>query len=245
MEDEFLEKFLDMKKTAKILGKLILGLIGLLLILSIILKLSFNEDIPQGISGPAADKIAFKVLKAIHHKEFTQASEIHWKFADHIYEWKLQQGAVDVYWDDYKVNLVTAYPQISYAWKDGKKLTDKAFQEAIDHALFKFNNDSFWIIAPHKIFDPGVKRQLIEIDRKQQLLVTYSSGGSTPGDSYLWELNDKGLPIAFKMWVNIIPLDGVRATWTDWEMTDGGFPLPKKRSLYGIDIPISEVNVIK
>jgi len=39
------------------------------------------------------------------------------------------------------------------------------------------------------------------------------------------------------MWVSIIPQDGIRTTWYDLEMTDGGFPLSRKRNFYGIEIP--------
>ena len=234
-----------MKKIFKLLLKLFLGLIGLLFILFIVLKISFSEDIPSGITGQPADELALKVLKAINHKEFTQASELHWTFAGrNRYEWKLQQDLVDVYWDDYRVSLQTKYPKISFAWKGDEKLKGEAFDNAVATAQANFNNDSFWMIAPHKLFDPGVTRQVIQQDGKQQLLVTYTNGGSTPGDSYLWELDENNQPVAFKMWVSIIPLDGIRATWDDWEMTDCGFPLSRKRNFYGIEIPITDVKVI-
>ncbi len=235
-----------MKKILKLLLKLFLGLIGLLFIVFIILKITFSEDIPKGTTGKPADELAMKVLKAINHKQFTQAKELHWTFAGmNRYEWKLQQDLVDVYWDDYRVSLHTKYPKISFAWKGDEKLKDEAFDQAVATAQDRFNNDSFWLIAPHKLFDPGVQRQVIDQDGKQHLLVTYENGGSTPGDSYLWELDENYKPIAFKMWVSIIPLDGIKATWENWTITDGGFPLPRKRDFYGIEIPITDVKVIK
>lgn len=234
-----------MKKILRFLLKSTAIIIGLLLITAIVLKLTFNEDIPQGTSGKPADDLALKVLDAINHKEYTQAQEIHWTFRGvNTYKWKLQQNMVDVYWDDYRVSYQTQYPQISFAFKNGKRIEGEEKQKAIEYASANFNNDSFWVVAPHKIFDAGTKRQVVEEDGKQKLLVTYTSGGSTPGDSYLWELDDNYRPIGFKMWVNIIPLDGLEAKWSNWEMTAGGFPLSRKRTLYGLEIPVTDLKVI-
>jgi hypothetical protein len=47
-------------------------------------------------------------------------------------------------------------------------------------------------------------------------MVSYSSGGVTPGDSYLWILDENNRPVAWKMWVKIIPIGGVRSSWADW-----------------------------
>ncbi len=234
-----------MKKLLRFLLKSIAIIIGLLFITAIVLKLTFNEDIPQGISGKPADDLALKVLDAINHKEYTQVQEIHWTFRGvNTYKWKLQQNMVDVYWDDYRVSYQTQYPQISFAFKNGKRIEEEEKQKAIEYAATNFNNDSFWVVAPHKIFDPGTTRQVINDKGKQKLLVTYNSGGTTPGDSYLWELDENYRPIGFKMWVKIIPLDGLEAKWSNWEMTAGGFPLSRKRTLYGLEIPVTDLKVI-
>ena len=235
-----------MKKLGKILLKFVLGLLAVLLIGFIVLKIIFNEDIPQGEKGAKADELGYAILDAIHHKEFTEVKEIHFTFRGvNRYVWKVQQNAVDVFWDDYKVAYVTQYPQISFAWKGDKKLQGKELEDAITYAGINFNNDSFWLIAPHKIMDIGTERELIEEDGKKKLLVRYKSGGTTPGDVYLWEVDKNNKPVSFKMWVSIIPLDGIKAEWNDWIMTSGGFPIAGSRSIYGIEIPVTDVKVVK
>ena len=55
-----------------------------------------------------------------------------------------------------------------------------------------FCNDSFWMIAPFKAFDEGVTRTIVmSKEGNQNLLVSYASGGVTPGDSYLWILDKR------------------------------------------------------
>ncbi|MEO9501339.1 MAG: hypothetical protein ABJN73_13140 [Nonlabens ulvanivorans] len=235
-----------MKKIGRILLKIVLGILALLLVVFIVLKIVFNDDVPQGEKGAAADELGYAILESINNKDFTQVKEIHWTFRGvNKYVWKVQQNAVDVYWEDYKVAYATQYPQISFAWKGDQKLSGKELEDAIAYASKNFNNDSFWVVAPYKIFDIGTERELIEEDGKRKLLVRYKSGGSTPGDVYLWEVDENNVPIAFKMWVSIIPFDGIEAKWSDWKMTDGGFPLPTTRSLYGIEIPVTDVKVMK
>ncbi|MDP5100525.1 MAG: hypothetical protein NWQ09_04295 [Nonlabens sp.] len=234
-----------MKRFLKILGKSLLFLLGFLLLAGIVLKIVFSEDVPQGTTGPKADELAYNILDAINNKEFTQVQEIHWTFAGkNRYRWKVQQNLVDVYWDDYRVAYQTYFPNISFAFKGSQRLEGEERDKAIAYAQKNFNNDSFWVVAPHKIFDAGTTRKLVVEDGKEQLLVTYNSGGTTPGDSYLWEVDENFKPVAFKMWTSIIPLDGVRATWSDWKMTSGGFPLAGSHSLYGIKIPVTEVSVV-
>ena len=105
-----------------------------------------------------------------------------------------------------------------------------------------FNNDSFWLVAPYKVFDKGTQRRLVTLENnKKALLVTYTSGGSTPGDSYLWLLNDSGKPKSFKIWTSILPIDGLEATWTDWTTTESGAQLPSFHKLLIIGLEITDI----
>ena len=44
----------------------------------------------------------------------------------------------------------------------------------------------------------------------------YTSGGLTPGDAYLWQLGEDGLPSAWRMWTSNLPRGGMRASWESW-----------------------------
>ena len=50
-------------------------------------------------------------------------------------------------------------------------------------------------------FEPGICRSIVTIDGKEALKVHYTIGGTTPGDSYIWMLDDQYMPTSYKMYV--------------------------------------------
>lgn len=226
-----------MKKFFKFLGILLVVLI----VAGTIFYFVKNEKLPQGKQGVKAEALATKMFNAINHKAFETTEIIEWDFRNaHFYKWYKQKNIVEVSWDENKVILNTKEPKKSEVFVDNTKVNNK---ELIKTAENYFNNDSFWLIAPYKIFDAGTKRSIVNYENKQALMITYTSGGSTPGDSYLWFLDDNYMPTSFKMWTNVIPIGGVSATWTNFKNTNSGIKLPTKHtlSLFGLEIPINNV----
>ncbi len=105
-----------------------------------------------------------------------------------------------------------------------------------------FNNDMYWLIAPFKTFDEGVTREVLDYKGEKRLLVTYSSGGSTPGDSYLWKLSEDGTPESYKMWTQIIPIGGVEFSWESYYTLGNGIKVAHFHDGPGpLDITVSDV----
>ena len=229
-----------MKKFFKILGSIFFVLIAT----GAIFCLFKNEPLPKGEQGKEADALATKMLNALNYEAYENTEKIEWNFRnDHFYKWNKQENVVAISWANYKVILHTNNPKKTEAFIDDKKVENT---EIIKKATDFYNNDSFWLVAPYKVFDTGTERRIVKHEGKDALLITYTSGGSTPGDSYLWILNENHLPTSFKMWTNIIPIGGLSATWSDWKNTESGIKLPTKHrlSLFGLEISMGNVEAV-
>ncbi|MBL4643601.1 MAG: hypothetical protein JKY44_08430 [Flavobacteriaceae bacterium] len=226
-----------MKKVLKVLGIFV----AILAIVIAIFYYKNNESLPIGVQGKEADNLATKMLTALNYDAYKNTESFEWSFRDnHHYKWNKSENKVTVSWDNNEVLLDTKNPSKSVIVKSEENSTAAAL---IKTATDYFNNDSFWLVAPFKVFDTGVERSIVKHQGKEALLVTYTSGGSTPGDSYLWILDDRGLPKSYKMWVDIIPIGGAEATWNTWTTTSTGVLLPTKHAigLFGVELNMGDV----
>ena len=239
-----------MKKPKKTL-KIVTGIIIFLTLPSLLffgfIFFKYNEDLPTGIQGEKADALAYKMLDALDYEAYNETNYIEWTFKKrHHYNWDKANNICDVFWKDYKVTLNLNNLSKSKAFVHSFKTESSIAQPLINKAIKYFNNDSFWLVAPYKVFDKGVERRLVKTaTNKDALLVTFTSGGSTPGDSFLWLLDDNGKPIAFKMWTSILPIDGLKATWSNWTTTESGAQLPTFHKLLVLGLEIDDVKGTK
>ncbi|MFV9550896.1 hypothetical protein [Algibacter sp. PT7-4] len=237
-------------KPKKIL-KIIAGIIIFLTLPSALffgyLYFKYNEGLPTGIQGQQADALAHKMLNALDHQAYKTTNYIEWTFKKrHHYEWDKANNICTVFWKQNKVVLDFNNPKNHKAYIHSFKTESEMAQELITKAIRYFHNDSFWLVAPYKVFDTGVKRQLIKTkNNNEALLVTYTSGGSTPGDSYLWILDNSGKPIAFKMWTSILPINGLEASWNHWTVTQTGVQLPTFHKLLFLGLEINDIKTSK
>ena len=219
-----------MKKLLKIIGLII----TIIILATALYCFAINESLPKGIYGKEADELAEKMMSAIDKKAFDNTEILKWSFRDkHHYEWKKQEGLVNVSWD----SILVTVNLNDYSKSIG------ASPKLIETAIKFFNNDSFWLIAPYKVFEDGIERSIVKVDGKDALLIKYTSGGTTPGDSYLWILDENYAPVSFKMWTQIIPIGGVSATWNNLITADSGIKLPTSHtlSIFGYKINMGEV----
>ncbi|MDB4292491.1 hypothetical protein N9954_03735 [Maribacter sp.] len=233
-----------MKKILRILLKVMAVLVILVLVVFGLLYAIYNQPLPEGVSGPKADALAQKMLRAINNEQYQETQFLEWSYVGgkHQYKWDKENGKVDVSWSDYKVMLNLNSPKKSMVFENSSEVIGENRSELIATALSYFNNDSFWLVAPFKVFDSGTSRSLVPLeDGSNGLLVSYSKGGTTPGDTYLWKLGNNGFPISYQMWVKIIPIGGVEATWDDWKVMENGLFLPATHKLGPVSLSMGDV----
>ncbi|WP_397363077.1 hypothetical protein [Olleya sp. R77988] len=206
----------------------------------------YNEDLPIGNSTEQADVLAHKMLSALNVEAYNNTNYIEWTFKrKHHYKWNKKDNTCEVNWKEYKVDLNLNNPSKSIVYIHNFRIDNDKSEELIKKATNYFNNDSFWLVAPYKVFDKGVKRSIVKRNNKDALLVTYTTGGTTPGDSYLWFLDDNYKPIKFKMWVDILPIGGLEASWSDWKTTTSGAQLPIHHKLLFMGLNMGDVKGTK
>ncbi len=184
--------------------------------------LAINESRPQGDPGEYAETLATNMLQAVGAEEWNAIPMVGWTFREsNHYVWDKRKHISQVKWDDYEV-VIDLNDQTGEARKGAELLEGEKGQAALQDAWARWCNDSFWLNAPAKVMDAGTKRTYIKLDDGYEgLLVEYTSGGVTPGDAYLWALDENHMPVYYKLWVSSIPVGGLRATWDDWVTIDG------------------------
>lgn len=204
--------------------------------LAAIAYMAFNEKRPQGTPSPEADSLAQKMLAAVGKAGWDSTRYVSWNYSErNSIVWDKTANQAEVKWKDKRALLK---PDESYGiafGEDAQKLEGPKAEKVLDAAWKIFYNDGFWLNAPVKVFDPGTSRSLITLeDGKQGLLVSYASGGATPGDAYLWILDEKYKPVKWKMWVQILPLGGIESTWDEWETLPSGAMIACKHLVGGV-----------
>jgi hypothetical protein len=108
------------------------------------------------------------------------------------------------------------------AWLDGKKLEGEKAQEMVKNAYGAWVNDTYWLIEPYKLRDPGVNLSYAgeeKLDGKtyDKLAVSFGTVGLTPGDRYWVYVNrDTGLMDRWEYILQDMPKDGPPLIWR-WE----------------------------
>lgn len=227
-----------MKKTLRIVSIVFLSLLVVLFIGYLLM----NEKLPEGQEGPEADQLAMKMMTSLNKSAWDSTKSVSWTFKGiHDYEWDKESHTVRVSWDEHEVMLDPATK--SGVVSNGQNYSATSTEELINTSWDYFNNDSFWLCAPFKVFDPGTVRSIVTLkDGRQGLKVTYTSGGTTPGDSYVWILDENGKPTAIKMWVSILPLGGMEFTWENYQTLSSGAMIAQDHWLYGnVNIDLTRI----
>jgi len=107
-------------------------------------------------------------------------------------------------------------------WLDGKKVEGEKTQEMLKNAYGAWVNDTYWLLEPYKLRDPGVNLSYAgeeKLDGKtyDKLAVSFGQVGLTPGDRYWVYVNrDTGLMDRWEYILQDMPKEGPPVAWR-WE----------------------------
>jgi hypothetical protein len=201
------------------------------------------EGVPATEEGPAAAALAERVEAAVDLAAWQRTGAVAWTFAGiHEHLWDRRRKLARVVGGSRRV-LLRLGDQSGRAWRDGEELEGEARDRALRWAWEQWCNDSFWLNPLAKLRDEGVTLSRCELgEGREGLLVRYASGGVSPGDAYLWTVNPEGLPESWKMWVGLIPVPGVDATWEGWTtLATGARVATQHRLILGVPLNLSQV----
>lgn len=217
--------------------------LAVLIALVVVLSALKHEKRPQGgETGAAADELAKKIQAAVRTDKWNDVGAIHFNYGGrHTILWDRSRGFARVDWGSkrsiYRIGELTGR-----AYEGGAEVSGEAAKKIVEEGHKWFINDTFWLNPFPGMFDASVTRAIAaDADGKKGLLVTYGSGGVTPGDSYLWFTDAEGLPTQWKMWVSIIPVGGLSSSWEKWVELPGGAKIATEHKAFGLTFGVTEL----
>ena len=154
----------------------------------------------------AADSLALRVYEAHGNSAWEQAPYLRFDFAVEQGEeesvvarhlWNRTTGQYRVEWSDEDTDWVVLLdlhsdeePPVGQVFEAGQEVVGSAAEEPLQRAYQRYINDTYWLLAPLKVLDPGVNRSLEETDAfgeendDEMLHLTFGDVGLTPGDRY-------------------------------------------------------------
>jgi hypothetical protein len=207
-----------MKKVLLVVGVLVAVILGAVAITLV----AARHPAPAANPGPDGDELAKKVAAAIGAEAWEKLGTVRWTLGGkRHYLWDKRRGFVRTRIGDDEV-LLDLVKMDGRAFHGGEERSGDEKKRLIDSAYKWFCNDSFWLDPLVKLFDGGTSRARVEVDGKPALLISYASGGVTPGDRYLWLLDGEGRPRAWRVWASVLKLiPGLEFSWEDWQNLDG------------------------
>jgi hypothetical protein len=184
-------------------------------------------------SDPAAVKLADQVLEAL-------GGTAAWNATRYLrFDWEVERGGKTVgrrshTWDKHTgryrlegkqretgkpyVVVMNLHTKEGSALADGVRLQGEELKKQLESAYGAWVNDTYWLLMPYKLKDPGV---ILKLDGQEQaggrtwdkLLLTFDNVGLTPQDRY-WAFVDRETHLVDR-WDYV--LKGEKGPATTWE----------------------------
>jgi hypothetical protein len=181
-----------------------------------------------GSAQPTAQSVADSVQQALGGKQaWDNTRYLHFTFAGRrSHWWDKWTGRYRVEGDtkdkQHYVVLENVNTKEGTAYLDGKKLEGDKAKEMLENGYGAWVNDTYWLLMPYKIQDPGVNlsyagEETIDGKTYDKLALSFGKVGLTPGDRYTAYINrDTHLMDRWAYILQDMPKDGPPTVWK-WE----------------------------
>ena len=147
--------------------------------------------------------------------------------------WDRYQGRYRVEWESRDGKKMAALFNVNsrdgQVYVNGERARDEDEQKYLDQAYGRFINDSYWLLMPWKLKDPGVHlryygEEKLDGETCDVVQVSFESVGLTPGDNY-WAFINRRTHILDRWAYFLQDFEGKPAMekatpwdWKDWQM---------------------------
>ena len=230
----------------------------------LLLALGAAAPLAGQAADPKADQLAHQLIDSMGgEKSWEKARQFKFDFVvDREGKTVARFSHVwDRYTGDYRVSGTdkTGAPFVVYfnvntkegqALVNGKPVEGEAKDALLKNAYGRFINDTYWMLAPWKVFDPGVHRSY-EGEKPcpegggtcEILKLSFDNVGLTPKDMYwLWINKDGHKMVAWQYLLNGATDEPTLAMWKDWKPM-GGVGMSMEKPIVGKQAVIRFENV--
>ena len=218
----------------------VLYIIGITLLLVITGCAIVHRPLPSPTEP--GNQLATKIEESINKKAWEQTGIVTWNFAGarHIWDKKREFHS---YTRGNNTVLHSLKGNGGVLVQRGKK--QKESKKWIQKAYNAWINDSFWLNPLVKFRDEGVELKTMTYDEEQVLLVHFTSGGNTPGDTYMWFVDEQFRPKMWRMWVSVVPIGGTSISWEGWTQLSTGAWVSTQHKSGPVTLELSSVKGAK
>ena len=190
--------------------------------------------------------LATELWKASGGENWDKVKEIHFTFA-------VEQEGTRLFSAQHVWNVAAGTDTVQWKDKQGKdhdvtvNLADPPREGEAKDGYARWVNDSYWLLAPLKIRDPGVKVEAtgpknLKGAGLETIQLSFENVGLTPTDRYVFYIDPHTkLPRAW----DYIPQtgDGMQATWEKFQ-NFGGLNLATEHNFNGKAIKLLDIKVV-
>jgi hypothetical protein len=197
-------------------------------------------------SAGKGEQLATDLWKASGGENWAKVREMHFTFV-------VEQEGKPLFSAQHIWNVAAETDEVKWKDKQGKdhhvtaNLAAPASDDEGKAAHARWVNDSYWLLAPLKIRDRGVKVEaggLKDLNGApcETIKLSFDKVGLTPADQYVFYIDPKTkLPLAW----DYIPAtgEGMQATWEKFQ-NFGGLTLATEHNFKGKTIRLADIKVV-